>query len=146
MSYLPYADALEARVLSATPSELVTLLYDGAVEAIREGRKSLAAGNILMRSRAVTKAVNILIELNRTLDHKPAPQLTRNLERLYSFMVRTLLEANYRQEETGLITVENLLTDLQGAWMQIGSGSQSWSSHQEHLPTVSAGANRLWQA
>jgi flagellar protein FliS len=117
----PYEDSLETRVLSATPLELVTMLYDGAIDAVRAARGHLARREIFERSRAVSKAVNIILELANALDHKNAADMSKRLAGLYNFMWRTLLEANYRQTEEGLVTVENLLVSLREAWGKISS-------------------------
>src|ERR1039458_5604100 len=42
---------LESRVLSADPLELVHLLYEAAIEAVREARRYLAAGETAVRGR-----------------------------------------------------------------------------------------------
>jgi flagellar protein FliS len=120
----PYADSLELRVSSATPLELVTMLYDGAIDAVRAARGHLAAGEIFPRSRAVAKAVNILIELSQSLDYQ-AGDLSKRLAGLYDYMQRTLLDANFRQTDDGLATTESLLVSMREAWASV-SGRASF--------------------
>ena len=64
---------LESRVLSANPVELVHMLYQGCVQAVRDARYSLAQGQIAQRSRSIDKACGILMELNGSLDHERWP-------------------------------------------------------------------------
>lgn len=66
----PYASSLETRILAATPMELVRMLYDGALEAVRAARGHLAAGRIPERGKSVAKAVEILTELAGSLNHE----------------------------------------------------------------------------
>ena len=54
---------LETRVLSATPIELVQMLYDGAIDSIQCARRHLAEGRIRDRGRSIGKAIAILAEL-----------------------------------------------------------------------------------
>jgi flagellar protein FliS len=123
MSSNPYESSLETRVLSATPLELVTLLYDGAIEAVRAARGHLVNGDIWARTRAITKAVNILLELSGALDHQNGADISSRLDPLYSYMRRTLLEANFQQKEEGLVTVEKLLVTVRESWSLISSGA-----------------------
>lgn len=119
----PYAKSLEARILSATPLELVVILYDEAIKAVRAARGHLAAGNIRARSHSVSRAVSILIELARSLDFEAGGELSRRLAGLYTFLQTTLLEANFRQTDEGLAKAERLLGSLREAWFTISAQS-----------------------
>lgn len=120
----PYSKSLEARVLAATPLELVVILYDEAIQAVRAARGHLVAGNIRQRSRAVSKAISILIELSRSLNFEAGGELSRRLAGVYGFMRNSLMEANFRQTDDGLATTENLLISLREAWMTVSVQSE----------------------
>jgi len=124
----PYSKSLEARILAATPLELVVILYDEAISAVRAARGHLAAGNIRERSRSVSKAVNILIELSRSLNFDAGGELSLRLAGVYGFMRNTLLEANFRQTDDGLATTEKLLMSLREAWSTVSDQSMSASA------------------
>src|SRR5580658_6251130 len=92
----PYSKSLEARVLSATPLELVVILYDEAIQAVRAARTHLASKNIHARGRAVSKAVSILLELSRSLNFEAGDrELSKRLAGVYEFMRSSLLAANF---------------------------------------------------
>jgi flagellar secretion chaperone FliS len=116
----PYAVSLETKVYSATPLELVRMLYDAAVDSVRAARQHLAQGNIAERSRAITKTYRILAELYGALDRQRGGELSARLAALYDYMQRRLLDANFRQTDEGLAEVEKLLLPLQEAWSAIG--------------------------
>lgn len=116
----PYgSNYLETRVLSATPLELVGLLYEGAIDSIREARRHLAAGNIRDRGRSITKSLEIVGELASSLDRQAGGELGDRLGALYEFIQQSLMEANFRQDEEGLKHAESLLVTLQEAWSQV---------------------------
>jgi len=117
----PYSKSLEARILAATPLELVVILYDEAISAVRAARSHLAAGNIRQRSRSVSRAVGILIELSRSLNFDAGGELSTRLAGIYGFMRDTLLEANFRQTDDGLATTEGLLVSLREAWSTVSA-------------------------
>ena len=81
-----YQNYLENEVLSADPLKLVELLYRGALNAILCARQHLAKREIRERSKAITKAQLILIELTESLDPSPDPQLATQLARLYQYI------------------------------------------------------------
>jgi len=107
---------LEGRILSASPLGLIRLLYQGAAGAVREARRHLAAGEIRQRSRAITKACDILVELEQALDYARGGEISRRLGELYFYMQQRLTEANFRQTDAPLAEVLGLLAPLLEAW------------------------------
>jgi flagellar protein FliS len=108
-------------VESASPIELVIMLYRGAMESVQEARRAVAAGNIRQRSSAVSKAIEIMSELAASLNHEQGGQVSRNLVELYDYMIRRLIEANASQKEAPLAEVGRLLSGLLEAWTTIAS-------------------------
>jgi flagellar protein FliS len=132
----PYVDSLEIQVYSATPLELVRMLFDAAVNSVRAARRHLAEGNIAERSRAVTKTYRILAELYGSLDRERGGALSTRLSGLYDYMQRRLLEANFQQTDEGLAEVEKLLLPLQEAWSTIGAVDRTTAPVAEPMARV----------
>jgi flagellar protein FliS len=114
-----YDAYLESRVLSADPLELVHLLYEAAIDAVREARRYLAAGEIAARSHSITKAFGILQELVASLDHERGGEISGRLAELYDYMQRRLLEANFQQKDAPLAEVLGLMATLAEAWQGV---------------------------
>ncbi|SRR5581483_7886648 len=114
---------VESRVLSADPLELVQLLYQGALNAVREARACLSQRDIAGRSAAISRAIDILSELTASLDHEKGGELSQNLARLYDYIGRLLLDANFRQIDEPMAESLGLLATLAEAWEQIRSAS-----------------------
>ncbi|HWQ56910.1 MAG TPA: flagellar export chaperone FliS [Bryobacteraceae bacterium] len=110
---------LEARVMSASPVELVRILYGAAQQSVREARRHLALGNTAERSREISRAVEILVELSGAVDREKGGELSGRLVELYDYMVRRLTEAHLRQEDTPLEEVLRLLATLSEAWSEL---------------------------
>jgi flagellar protein FliS len=114
------ADAyLESEVYSAGPEQLVTIMYDAAIQAIGRARRHLKSGDVEARSREITRAHAILTELGASLNHKAAPKLARDLAELYDYIQRRLIEANTGQDERPLAEASRLLATLLDGWMQL---------------------------
>jgi len=109
---------LENRILSADPLELVRLLYEAAIAAVRSARERLAAGEIAARSHSISKACEILIELSAALDHSRGGEISSRLAALYHYMLNRLMDANLQQADAPLAEVLGLLTTLAEAWEQ----------------------------
>jgi flagellar secretion chaperone FliS len=111
-----YDTYLEDRILSADPVELVHMLYQAASTAIADARRHLAEGRIKERATAISKACDILLELNTSLDYERGGALSERLANLYGYMHRRLIEANFRQSDDCLAEVGSLLATLEEAW------------------------------
>jgi flagellar secretion chaperone FliS len=107
---------IESRILTASPIELVAMLYDAAIAAVRDARRKLAAGDIAARSRAITKACEILIELTQGLDHARGGEISLRLAQLYDYIQHRLIEANIQQNDAPLADALGLLSTLAEAW------------------------------
>ena len=110
---------LESRILSADPVELVCILYEHAILAVEDARDCMGRGDIASRSKAISKAIAIIGELESSLDHKAGGEVARNLARLYQYIRIRLLVANRNQDAKPLIEVERLLNTVSDAWNAI---------------------------
>lgn len=114
---------LESRVLSADPLELVRMLYQAAIQAVEDARRHLASRDIAARARAISKANTILTELTVSLDHERGGEVSRGLLRLYDYIGRQLIDANFRQADEPLVEVIGLLTTLAEGWKGVGAAA-----------------------
>lgn len=109
----------EQMISSATPVQLVCLMYDQAIAAVRDARSHLLRKDVLARSKAIMKAYGIVAELMSALRDDEAPELSSQLRRLYFYMQEILLKANGQQSDEPLAEALNLLTTLSEAWKQV---------------------------
>lgn len=119
---------LLTRVRSASPMELVSILYETAVQSTEEALANLRSGDILNRGRAVNKAVEIIFELQRSLRHDVQPQYSQNLAGLYSYMQSRLADAHLRKSEAMFQEVSRLLRTLQEGW---SGAMESQAAHSQ---------------
>ena len=119
---------LESAVLSASPHQLVVMLFDGAHSALVRARLFLEQGNIPAKGEALSKAINIIDNgLKAGLNMEVDSDLPGNLAALYDYMVRRLLQANLRNDVEAIVEVEGLLNNIADAWKQIGPNAASIS-------------------
>ena len=134
---------LETEVLSANPVQLIEMLYRGAIQALREALVAIESGDILERSRSLTRAQTILAELAQSLDHTQGGKLSRDLAELYDYMQRRLGQANYEQLAGPVREVQVLLVTLLEAWTSIASGFGTGRSGSDATGSRSSGPRAL---
>jgi len=106
----------------ASPHHLVTMLYDGLLEAIGEARAAIAQGDIDAKGRAIGRAVRIVEEgLRGGLDRQRGGALAQNLDALYQYLVQQLTKANLRSDTAALAECHRLVKPVRDAWVDIGS-------------------------
>ncbi len=119
-----YRTTVAAEVESASPHRLVLMLFDGALQAIRQARIHMGQGQIAEKGQLLGKAISIVEEgLRASLDKAAGGELAQNLEALYEYCARRLFEANLKNDPVLLDEVERLLADLREAWATIGQTS-----------------------
>lgn len=115
----------ENRILSASPVELVRILYAAALRSVREAREHLRTGNIAFRSSEITRAQMILLELASSVDRSKGPEIGDRLLALYDYMLTRLTEANAGQTDTPLAEVSELLSTLHEGWSLCSTAEQA---------------------
>jgi flagellar protein FliS len=111
-------------VLTASPGQLVLMLYDGALKALALAREAFARPEDDLRRIAaineqLLKAQAIINELQSGLNPEAGGEFARTMHRLYDYHNRRLLEANLRKREEPVIEVEGLVRELREAWAQM---------------------------
>ena len=115
----------ESGAMSATPHQLITMLFDGAKTAINLARHHMANNEISAKGQAISKAINIIDNgLKASLDSEAAgpagAELVANLTALYDYISQRLLYANLRNDPALLDEAGRLLDNISSAWREIG--------------------------
>ncbi|SUW63236.1 Flagellar protein fliS [Buttiauxella agrestis] len=111
---------VESAVMSASPHQLIVLLFDGALSALVRTRLFMQQGELAAKGEALSKAINIIDNgLKAGLDNEQGGEIAENLSSLYDYMIRRLMLANLRNDVELIEEVEGLLTNIADAWKQI---------------------------
>ncbi|GHE21310.1 flagellar protein FliS [Halomonas urumqiensis] len=112
---------VESSVMSASPHQLIVLLFDGAQASIRAARIHMQAGNVAEKGKAISKALDIVNNgLMAALDAERGGEIAGRLASLYDYISRLLLAANRHNDQQSLDQAETLLDDVASAWREIG--------------------------
>jgi flagellar protein FliS len=105
-----------AVVMEATPHQLISLLYSGAVDRLSSARGALEREDRALQGNLVGRVISIVDALAAALDHDVGGDLANNLSALYDYMQRRLLDAAVSSDSEALREVEQLLSTLRDAW------------------------------
>jgi len=129
-------------IYTATPEQLLIMLYDGAIRFTRQAMMAEENGKQVQKLERISKVMAIIVEFSNTLNHDVGGQIAADLDGLYQFMIRELNAA--RKDDTGdkLKNVERLLVDLRETWGQAvdinreqqNGGAATASQGQIHQP------------
>ncbi len=111
----------ETAVSTQSKGRLVVMLYDGAIRFLRQAAADLERGDFAAKGIHITKAQNILFELNTVLDMQAGGAIAQNLRNLYNFMHRHLTEANLHKDTQRIREVIDILEELNQGWRAINS-------------------------
>ncbi len=109
----------DAAVTTQSKGRLIVLLYDGAIKFMKLAIKELEAGNNEAKGRYITRAQDIINELNAVLDTDTGGEIAVNLRKLYCFMNNRLSEANTKRDPQMIREVINLMEELNKSWKAI---------------------------
>jgi flagellar secretion chaperone FliS len=136
---LPYRAYIETRVVSASPLQLVHLAYEGAISAISEARAHIVHKDIVERSKAITKAQLIIRELQLSLDFQKGGDIAVQLNRLYDYIQRLVIEGNFRKIEAPLAEAQSLLETLGESWYELSVAESSAAASASSAAWLPAG-------
>jgi flagellar protein FliS len=111
---------IETGVSGASAHQLITLLFNGAVDCIAQAKGAMLSRNIETKCAAISKAVRIVDEgLKAGLDLKAGGELAGHLHALYGYIVTRLTQANLRNDVAALDECVRLLNPIREAWAAI---------------------------
>jgi flagellar protein FliS len=108
----------QSAVLSASPGELVVMLYDAARRFLRQASVAMGEGQIERAHNALRRAELIIGHLDGTLDDEQG-QISERLHAIYQFSLAHLNRGRMAQDKRMLDEVGNMLGELREAWAEI---------------------------
>ena len=106
----------ENTVFSSTPGELTLMLYNGMINFIMQARAAIDENRFEKANNCIIRVQEILQELQATLDMKY--DISSNLQLLYDYMLRQLVDANLKKDGDILEEVLWFARELRDTWAQ----------------------------
>ena len=109
---------LKSKIMTASPGELLLMLYDGAIGFCRKAGRHLGRGNVDEAREPIGRALAIVQELHGMLNPAHAPELCSQLESLYVFCEQRLLQSLASRSAEAVGDVLKVLEDLRQGWAE----------------------------
>ncbi len=114
----------------ADPFELTGMLFKGALDRIAQARGAMEQANVAVKGERIGKAIGILDGLRATLNHEVGGDLAANLDALYDYLQRRLLQANLENDVAALDEAARLLREVKDGWDAIPPEARD--AHAQH--------------
>lgn len=125
----PWLSYRQVATKTATPGQLVLMLFDGALRFLD---KALVGFNLddpldsnLAINNNILKAQEILRELNMSLNMEKGGELANTMRRLYNYYDLQLSQSNLQKDPSGVELVIRLLSVIRGAWAEMLTGNSA---------------------
>jgi flagellar protein FliS len=119
----PWQSYRKVATQTASPAQLVLMLYDGAIGFLEKGLAGFALTDPLQRnltiSNNILRAQAIIHELNARLDMRNGLEAAVTFRRLYNYFHRQLQVGNLRKKKEPIEEVIGHLGGLRESWAEM---------------------------
>lgn len=110
---------MQTHVTTTTPGHLVVMLYDGAITFLEQAKEEITAKNFAKKGILISQALDIIAELDASLNNDKGGELAQNLHRLYVYCNTRLLRANLKMDTAIIDEVIGILSAFRSAFAEI---------------------------
>ena len=125
----PWLSYRQVATKTATPGQLVLMLFDGALRFLDKALVGFDLDDPLDSNLAINnnilKAQEILRELNMSLNMEKGGEFATTMRRLYNYYDLQLSQSNLRKDPSGVDLVIRLLSVIRGAWAEMLTGNSA---------------------
>lgn len=113
----PYLNQYKkAQVETATPEQILIMLYDGAIRFLNQAKVHIQNKDIEQSHINIIKAQRIITEFMSSLDMELGGEMAQNLFNLYEYLHYRLVQANIKKDLEALEEVLVHLRSLKATW------------------------------
>ncbi|RUR09585.1 flagellar export chaperone FliS [Legionella sp. km772] len=110
---------LQTRIDAASPHELINLLFQGARTHVAGAIGCMQAEQHKAASEHISKTLNIINELRRSLNIQQGGEVAQNLLKFYNQIESLIVQSTIKQDVSLLVKTNELLGQLQEVWQSI---------------------------
>ncbi|MEZ7892849.1 MAG: flagellar export chaperone FliS [Candidatus Wallbacteria bacterium] len=110
---------LETQVQTASPVQLINMLYDGAVKFAHLAIAGIRENDIAKKTTNIIKVEKIIIELRNSLNFNQGGEIAKNLDKIYDYMYTTLMDANDQNDTSKIESVIKEILIIKDGWQAV---------------------------
>ncbi len=112
---------LQNMVENANPLRLVVMLYEKAIACLEDAIEAVESGlddleNVKTKAECLTRAMDILIVLQASLEHEKGQEIAKNLDEIYDALINEIVRANMKNDTELMREIKKILEELKEAW------------------------------
>jgi len=115
-------------IQTASPLQLVIMMYDGALRFILAAKQALQAKDRYEQNQNLLRAQKVVGELICCLDMHKGGEIASNLLSIYTYVYDELVRSNIEDDIEGLERCSQILSELRSGWVQMESELRSVSN------------------
>lgn len=112
----------ESGVTDANPHRLVQMLLEGALGKLAAVKGLMLRKDHAKKGELISQVISIIIGLRCSLNKEAGGDVATNLDNLYDYLERQLLQANMKNDTNILDEVSVLLKEIKSGWDAIPVG------------------------
>ena len=118
---------------TSTELGLIVMCYEHAIRFLKQAKDHFKNQEYLQKAEALQQALDIINELKCSLDFEKGKQIATNLDSIYNFLIRTLLEADIRKNLKDFDNAISILHELKEVWERISRSNLEQETAHETL-------------
>jgi flagellar protein FliS len=99
--------------------DLVIMCYDKAIQLLKQAKGHFKTGDLEKKARKMQSALDIINELQSCINMEEGGQIARNLDGIYTYITRRLLQGDIKNDISVFDECVNILSELKDAWVEI---------------------------
>lgn len=110
---------VDTAVSEAGPHKLVEMLYDNALKQMKLAKIFIEQKDYEKKARHINNALSSVMLLRDGLNPDKGGEIAQNLDALYSYCYRRIMEASVENNVSILDEVTEYIQDLKSAWLEM---------------------------
>lgn len=125
--------------MTARPEQLQLMLYDGAIRFASQAREAIEKREIENSFNLLTRAQNIVREMESGLRHEVAPEICGQMASLYRFVFSKLVDANVNKDVQAVDDALKVLRHQRDTWAILADKVQKAQSDESPVTQQAEG-------
>ncbi len=117
------------KVLTASPVELIIMLYDEAIKQLKVAELAIEEKRYDKANTSLQKTQDIVDELTKCLDLNVS--IGKDLLEIYEFVCKSIIKINATKDKEKIAPIIDILTDLREAWIGVKQKAGSMYAIEE---------------
>jgi len=106
-------------VACASPHQLIEILLDACLEKLAESKGAMLRGEVRMKAESLKRAIDIIVNLQASLDFEQGGSIAVQLDDLYTFCTNRLALANAQNDASKLDEVYRVIAEIRSGWSEL---------------------------